>query len=106
MILAYMRVARVLRRTVVTLLAAVALTSTGIAYWQTHNLLGAITISRALGLDAPRSTGGGTNILLIGLDSRKDQDGNDLPQNILDQLQGVGVVTARTGVAGVPSTAT
>ena len=81
-----MRVARVLRRTVVALVAVIALTGTGIAYWQTHNLLGAITISRALGLDAPRSSGGGTNILLIGLDSRKDQDGNDLPQNILDKL--------------------
>ena len=81
-----MPVARVLRRTVVTLLAAIALSGTGIAYWQTHNLLGAITISRALGLDAPRSSGGGTNILLIGLDSRKDQNGDDLPQNILDKL--------------------
>ena len=85
-ILADMRVVRVLRRAAATLLALLALTGTGIAYWQTHNLLGAITVSRALGLDTPRSTGGGTNILLIGLDSRKDQDGNDLPQNILDQL--------------------
>ena len=81
-----MQVVRVLRRTVATLLALLTLTGTGIAYWQTHGLLGAITISRALGLDTPRSTGGDTNILLIGLDSRKDQDGNDLPENILDQL--------------------
>lgn len=81
-----MRVVRVLRRTVAALLAAIALTGTGIAYSQTHDLLGGITISRALGLGAPRSTGGGTNILLIGLDSRKDQDGNDLPESILDKL--------------------
>ena len=81
-----MRVVQVLRRTVVALLATLALTGTGIAYSQTHSLLGGITISRALGLDTPRSTGGGTNILLIGLDSRKDQDGNDLPENILDKL--------------------
>jgi LCP family protein required for cell wall assembly len=80
------RAIRVLRRAVVALLAVLALTATGVAYWQTHGLLGAITISRALGIDTPRSTGGGTNILLIGLDSRKDQDGNDLPQNILDKL--------------------
>ena len=31
----------------------------------------------------PRSSGNGINILLIGLDSRKDQDGNDLPWSIL-----------------------
>lgn len=81
-----MRVLKVLRRTALTLLATVALTGTGLAYWQTHGLIGGITISRALGLDAPRSVGGGTNILLIGLDSRKDQDGNPLPENILDKL--------------------
>ena len=85
-ILADMRVVRVLGRAVAALLAVLALTGTGIAYWQAHGLLGAITISRALGLDTPRSTGGGTNILLIGLDSRKDQDGNDLPTNVLDKL--------------------
>lgn len=77
---------RILRRIAVTLLATLALTITGLAYWQTHGLLGSITVSSALGLDAPRSSGGGTNILLIGLDSRKDQDGNDLPSNILDKL--------------------
>ncbi|WP_431949540.1 LCP family protein [Nocardia lijiangensis] len=42
--------------------------------------------SHALGDDAPRSLDGAMNILLIGLDTRKDQNGNDLPQEILDQL--------------------
>ncbi len=62
------------------------LTLTGLSYWEAHGLLGGITVSRALGLDAPRSSGGETNILLIGLDSRRDQDGNDLPDYILDKL--------------------
>ncbi|KAA8887481.1 LytR family transcriptional regulator [Nocardia colli] len=44
------------------------------------------TRSAALGVDAPRSLAGDVNILLIGLDTRKDQDGNDLPKEILDQL--------------------
>ena len=68
------------------LVSVVVVMVTGLAYSQTHGLLGGITISHALGLDAPRSTGGGTNILLIGLDSRKDQDGNDLPEEVLDKL--------------------
>ena len=39
----------------------------------------------ALGLDAPNPEDG-TNILLIGLDSRKDRDGNDLPDAVLEKL--------------------
>ncbi|MFG1792352.1 LCP family protein [Nocardia sp. NPDC049149] len=42
--------------------------------------------SAALGVNAPRSLAGDMNILLIGLDTRKDQDGDDLPQEIVDQL--------------------
>lgn len=81
-----MPVLRILGRAVLTVLAVLALTVTGLGYWQAHGLLGGITVSRALGLDAPRSSGGSMNILLIGLDSRKDQDGNDLPASILDKL--------------------
>ena len=77
---------RIVRRTALALLAVAALGVTGLGYWEAHGLLGGITISRALGLDAPRSSGGAMNILLIGLDSRKDQQGNELPVNILDKL--------------------
>ena len=59
---------------------------TGFGWWALHGLLGGMTVSDALGADAPRSTGAAVNILLIGLDSRKDQSGNDLPQEVLDQL--------------------
>lgn len=81
-----MRALRILGRTVLALASTAVLTLTGLSYWQANGLLGGITVSRALGLDAPRSSGGGTNILLIGLDSRRDQDGNELPGYILDKL--------------------
>ena len=76
----------VIRRVLVTTLALAVLSITGLGYWQARGVLGGITVSHALGLDFPRSGGGGTNILLIGLDSRKDQQGNDLPASILDKL--------------------
>jgi LCP family protein required for cell wall assembly len=67
-------------------MTALVLAATGAGWWTFHGLLSGITVSQALGADAPRSTGTAVNILLIGLDSRKDQNGNDLPQDVLDQL--------------------
>ncbi len=66
--------------------AAVVLAATGAGWWTFHGLFDGITVSQALGADAPRSAGAAVDILLIGLDSRKDQSGNDLPQEMLDQL--------------------
>ena len=69
------------------LLAAVGvLVGTGVAWSTVRDLREGLTTSNALGVDAPTSTGSDSNILLIGLDSRKDQQGNDLPQAVLDQL--------------------
>jgi LCP family protein required for cell wall assembly len=59
---------------------------TGVSWWGMKHTLGGITISEALGAGDPKSGDGAINVLLIGLDSRKDQDGNDLPQNVLEQL--------------------
>lgn len=73
-------------RTALAVLTVALLTVTGLGWWYVHRALGAITVSQALGADDPHSGGGAMNILLIGLDSRKDQDGNPLPQEILDQL--------------------
>jgi LCP family protein required for cell wall assembly len=71
-------------------LASVAVVAvTGVSWWGVHHVIGGITVSRALdalGVDAPRSGNGAMNVLLIGLDSRKDQNGNDLPQGVLDKL--------------------
>jgi LCP family protein required for cell wall assembly len=67
-------------------LSTVVVAVTGLAWLTAHDALAGFTISQALGIDTPRSGPGAMNILLIGLDSRKDQQGNDLPPEILDQL--------------------
>ena len=67
-------------------LASVAVVAvTGASWWGVHRAIDGITVSRALdalGADAPRSGKGAVNVLLIGLDSRKDQNGDDLPQDV------------------------
>ncbi len=66
--------------------AIAVLTGTGFAWSAKSDFDHGFTRTDAIGADAPHSLGGDMNILLIGLDSRKDQDGNDLPKAILDQL--------------------
>jgi LCP family protein required for cell wall assembly len=68
------------------IVAAGALLMTGSGYWMAHGMLSGITVSQALGAEDPRSNGNGMNILLIGLDSRKDQNGDDLPWSVLKHL--------------------
>ncbi|WP_326948713.1 LCP family protein [Amycolatopsis sp. NBC_01307] len=65
--------------------SAVVLVCTGIAATTAGSLLDGVQTSEALAGGA-HSTGGALNILLIGLDSRKDQNGDMLPPEILDQL--------------------
>jgi LCP family protein required for cell wall assembly len=79
------RTGRIVGRAAIALVSVFVVLATGLAYWEAHGLLGGITISRALG-DGDRSSGGAMNILLIGLDSRKDQQGNELPEELLDKL--------------------
>ena len=67
-------------------LAVIVVVATGSGWWMAHGMLGGITVSQALSSQDPKSTGDGQNILLIGLDSRKDQDGNDLPWAMLKHL--------------------
>jgi len=76
---------------VVAVVAAVAVVaSTGLAWATLRDLSQGLTTSHALtpvaGAAAPVSQDGSVNILLMGLDSRKDQNGNDLSAAILDQL--------------------
>src|ERR1700743_1969290 len=80
------RLRKGLARGFMATVSAVAVGLTGAGYWVAHGALGGITVSQALTADDPRSSGNNMNILLIGLDSRKDQDGNDLPSSILRQL--------------------
>ncbi|MDR3660888.1 MAG: LCP family protein [Mycobacterium sp.] len=75
-------------RPLVALVSTVVLALTGLGWWGVHGVVNGFTISHALGLDLPGSgnINGSMNMLLIGLDSRRDQDGNELPQDVLDQL--------------------
>ncbi|CQD04284.1 cell envelope-related function transcriptional attenuator [Mycobacterium europaeum] len=75
-----------LTRTLGALVSVAAIGLTGAGYYVAHGALGGITVSNALQPDDPRSSGDNMNILLIGLDSRKDQEGNDLPWSILKHL--------------------
>jgi LCP family protein required for cell wall assembly len=68
-------------------MSVLVLAGSGLAWSVAGGLLNGegLHTSDALG-DGPKSAGGALNILLIGLDSRKDQNGNQLPKEILDQL--------------------
>jgi LCP family protein required for cell wall assembly len=80
------RLRKGLARTFGALISVAAVGLTGAGYYVAHGALGGITVSNALQPDDPRSSGDDMNILLIGLDSRKDQEGNDLPWSILKYL--------------------
>ena len=62
----------------------IVLTSSAIMYIN-HTATKAIPRSKALN-GAKQSSDGGTNILLLGLDSRKDNNGADLPRKLLDYM--------------------
>lgn len=76
---------RRLVRTLLVLTVALALAGCATAYFLYRDLSG-IGSSAALDGNGPRSADGSTNILLMGLDSRKDQNGDDLPSDVLDKL--------------------
>ncbi|MGZ4541911.1 MAG: LCP family protein [Mycobacteriaceae bacterium] len=81
--------AGVMAARVVALVASCAVVaSSGVAWATLRDLSQGITTSNALAgtRDAAQSRDGSVNILLIGLDSRKDQNGDQLPAAILDQL--------------------
>lgn len=64
---------------------ALLLVGAGFGFYKLDDLARGMASSPALD-GAATSTDGGVNILLMGLDSRKDQNGQQLPQQILDQL--------------------
>ncbi|GAC1640571.1 MAG: LCP family protein [Mycobacterium sp.] len=72
-------------RAVVALAAVGALALTGIGWAGYRNLSGGIMTSQAL-TGGHGSAGGEQNILIMGLDSRLDQHGQPLPQDIYDAL--------------------
>lgn len=72
-------------RVVAALTAAAVVTTTGIGWASYRNVVGGITTSNALA-GGPASTGGEQNILIMGLDSRLDQHGQPLPDDIYGAL--------------------
>ncbi|WP_327113296.1 LCP family protein [Nocardia sp. NBC_01730] len=81
-----LRAARIATRLVAAASALGILAGSGFAWSAKTDFDHGFTRTDAIGADAPRSLGGDLNILLIGLDTRKDQNGDDLPKTILDQL--------------------
>jgi LCP family protein required for cell wall assembly len=74
-----------LRRLAAVVASVAVVASTGVAWATLRDLTAGLTTSDAL-TGGSASKDGSVNILLMGLDSRKDQNGNDLPPAILDQL--------------------
>ncbi|MGJ0117931.1 LCP family protein [Williamsia sp. MIQD14] len=79
------RSGRGLVRPLVALASCAVLLGSGLAWGEAQHIGGGFHTSDVLA-GAPKSTGSAENILLIGLDSRKDRDGNDLPASVLAAL--------------------
>lgn len=73
-----------MRRLAITLSVLVAVAAAG-AFYIAHTAGKAVPRSQAL-KGTPQSLHGDTNILLLGLDSRRANDGTDLPRKLLDLL--------------------
>lgn len=72
-------------RVIFSLLACGSLVVTG-AGWQVFYKAFSHVPTSGAEAEGGKSSDGSMNMLLIGLDSRKDQDGNDLPKAVLNQL--------------------
>lgn len=74
-------------RGLLALVAIVMLTVTGLLWWGNAQVIGGFTLSGALAqAKVAQSTGGAKNVLIMGLDTRKDLNGEDLPAQVLSQL--------------------
>ncbi|MEU9180611.1 LCP family protein [Streptomyces sp. NPDC048550] len=76
---------RRIARTLLVTACALAVTAAAGAWCVYRDLVGSIGSSKAL-QGAEKSKYGDTNILLMGLDSRRDQNGEELPEEVLDKL--------------------
>nr|MBA2471133.1 LCP family protein [Pseudonocardiales bacterium] len=73
-------------RWVIALVSVLVFSVTGYGWSQYEALLTGIGRSDAIRADAPKSVGGDTNILIMGLDSRLDENGKPLPPEIYQAL--------------------
>lgn len=81
------RRARIFLRTLFGSASALVLIAAAVGWYFHSSVLGGLASSHALaGLGSTQRSGGDLNILLMGLDSRRDNQGNDLPPAILSQL--------------------
>jgi LCP family protein required for cell wall assembly len=74
-------------RVAVSLLGVAALGVSGASWYVHDQLTSGLTTSNALSVtakNAPPKLDNSVNLLLIGLDSRKDQNGNDLPKQFVE----------------------
>ncbi len=72
-------------RLIASLASAFVMAITGLGWTAYHTALGKVIISHALP-NAPTPPGADQNILLMGLDSRLDQNGRPLPQEMYEAL--------------------
>lgn len=72
-------------RTLIALVSVLVLVGTGAAWRIYDRAVKGVITSNAIS-DGPKSLGQDQNILLMGLDSRKDEHGNPLPQAMYDAL--------------------
>ncbi|BEK87907.1 transcriptional regulator [Nocardia seriolae] len=72
-------------RAAVGLVAVAVLVATGMGWRQYHHELNGLTIA-GVSPEGPKSSGKTQNILIMGLDSRLDEHGNALPQDMYDAL--------------------
>lgn len=80
------RVVRTAVRLVVAATAVVVVSGTGFAYYTERAVDDGFARSGAISSEDAAALDGDMNILLIGLDTRKDRNGNDLPKDVMDQL--------------------
>ncbi|WP_127784435.1 LCP family protein [Rhodococcus sp. X156] len=85
------RAASLLLQSVALLCSLAVVACTGVGWYVLRDVTQGMTTSDALaggvsGEGVAPSTDGAVNVLLIGLDSRKDQNGEQLPAEVLEQL--------------------
>ncbi|WAL64288.1 LCP family protein [Amycolatopsis cynarae] len=80
------RSARIIGRTVIALVSLSVFAGTWAGWFQVHRLTSSLSTADVIDPGASTSPTDEQNILLVGLDTRTDAQGNPLPQDILDQL--------------------
>ena len=73
-------------KTVLAVLSAVVLTATGLVWSQLASLQNGLTTADVIDSGASSDAAAEQNILMVGLDTRVDAQGNPLPQDLLNQL--------------------